>query len=342
MDGEALGGMSHLLVAYLFRGDALERVYPAVAHTVGKLLLLPPGYLLGQEVGKGLAKYLLFYLLSRAHLGLGIEPHGYVEEVAVEEGHSSLHAPSRQRLVGTQAVIPVQLAQLAHRLLVEGACRRSLVEIQVASENLVGTLTREHHLDAHALDDTCQQVHRGGSAHGGHVVSLCEIDYIPQRIKPLLDGVVDFVVHGAYMLGHQTCLLQVGRSLETHGKGVQAWPPGTRLSAVLHSARSEFLCYGADDAAVQSAAQQHSIGHVAHQLALDGLLQAHTQTVDVGSVVLYCLIVHPVAGVPAAHHTLAAIQIVAGQEGLILVAETLESLQFTGYIGLAVGIMAYI
>ena len=35
----------------------------------------------------------------------------------------------------------------------------SFVEIEVTTEDLVGTLAREHHLDAHALDYSCQEIH---------------------------------------------------------------------------------------------------------------------------------------------------------------------------------------
>ena len=93
MDGESLGGMCHLLVRYLFRGDLLQCVYPAVTHSVGELFLLPPCYLLGEHVGKGFSQYLLLHHISGAHLGLRVESHGYVQEVAVQEGDTSLHTP---------------------------------------------------------------------------------------------------------------------------------------------------------------------------------------------------------------------------------------------------------
>mgnify|MGYP000517877749 CR=1 FL=1 len=66
----------------------------------------------------------------------------------------------RQRLVGAQAVVEMQLGELAHRLFVEGAGVGRLVEVEVTPEHLVGTFAAEHHLDAHALDDPRQQVHR--------------------------------------------------------------------------------------------------------------------------------------------------------------------------------------
>ena len=234
----------------------------------------------------------------------------------------------------------MQLAQLANRFLMEGLCRGCLVEIQVSSEYLVGSFSRQYHLDAHALDDSCQQVHGGGSAYRGHVVCLCEVDDVPDGIDSLLDGVIDFVMNRTYMLCHATGFLQVGSSLESHGEGVQAWPPCTSLSSVLHALGSIFLCNGTYDAAVQSAAEQYAIGYVTHELLLHGFLKSHPKLVYVGRIVLYGIVFHPVACVPAAHHTLAAVEIMSGQEGLVFVAESLKCLELAGHVGLPVLVMS--
>ena len=114
---------------------------------------------MGQHVGKGLAQNVFLYLVAGTHLGSGVEAHRHIEKLAVEEGHASLHAPCRQTLVGTQTVVEVELGQLAHRLLMEGAGRGSLVEIEVAAEDFVGALAREHHFDTHRPDDAGEQIH---------------------------------------------------------------------------------------------------------------------------------------------------------------------------------------
>lgn len=124
----------------------------------------------------------------------------------------------------------VQLTDLAHGFLVEGTGVGRLVEIEVAAENLVGTLAREHHLDAHRLDDARQQVHRRRGAYGRHVVGLDIIDHVAHGIQPLLYGVVDFVVYGADMVGDLACRRQVGRPFQPDGERVELRPPGPSRS----------------------------------------------------------------------------------------------------------------
>ena len=152
--------MSHLLIRHLLFGYLLQRVNPRVAHAVAELFLLSPCHSLRQHVGERLAHDFLLYGFTRTHLCLGVGAHSHVKKFLVEEGHTSLNAPCRQTLVGTQAVVQMQLGQLAYGLLVESACVGSLVEVQIATEYLVGTLAREHHLYAHRLYYTCQQIHR--------------------------------------------------------------------------------------------------------------------------------------------------------------------------------------
>ena len=120
----------------------------------------------------------------------------------------------------------------------------SLVEVEIASENLVSPLTRQHHLDTHALDDTGKQVHRGAGPDGCHVVCLNEVNDITDSVKPLLNGVVNLVVYGTDVISNELRLCQVGCTLKSHGKGVEAWPPGLRLSVLLNSVLGKFLCYG--------------------------------------------------------------------------------------------------
>ena len=78
----------------------------------------------------------------------------------------------------------------------------------------------EHHLDAHRFDDTGKEIHRSGSTDSRHVVCLDEVDDIAYGIKPLLYGVVDFVMYGADMVGHQLCFCQVGSPLQAYREGM--------------------------------------------------------------------------------------------------------------------------
>ena len=103
------------------------------------------------------------------------------------------------------------------------------MEIEVTTENLVGTLTTEHHLDTHRLDDTSQQVHRRRGTNGGDVVGFNEIDDVTDGIETFLNGIVDFVVHSTDMVGYHLGLGKIGSALQTYGKRVQTRPIGLGL-----------------------------------------------------------------------------------------------------------------
>lgn len=92
----------------------------------------------------------------------------------------------------------------------ESLCVRCFVEIEVTAEYFIGTFAAQYHLDAHALDDAGKQVHRGGGAHGGHVVGLDVVDDIAHGVQTFLNGVVDFVVYGTDMVGHFLALAKSG------------------------------------------------------------------------------------------------------------------------------------
>ena len=87
-------------------------------------------------------------------------------------------------------------------------------------KDFVGALARKHHLDAHGFDDARQQVHRRRCPHGGHVVRLDEVDHVAQGVQTLLNGIVDFVVHGADPVGHLAGRREVGGAFESDGEGV--------------------------------------------------------------------------------------------------------------------------
>ena len=167
----------------------------------------------------------------------------------------------------------MQLGELAHRFLVERLGGGCLVEIEIAAEHFIGPFAREHHLDAHRLDDAGQQVHGRGGADCSHVVGLDVVDDIPDCIEPLLDGVVDFVVNRAQVVGYFARLRQVGGTLEPHGKGVETRPPCGLRTFRLHAALGILPCHGRNHRTVQAAREQHAVGHVAHQLALHGRLE---------------------------------------------------------------------
>ena len=163
------------------------------------------------------------------HFCFRIGAHGDIEEFFVEERHAAFYAPGRETLVGTQTVVEVELAELAHGFFVEGFGIGCFVEIEVAAENLVGTFAAEHHLDTHRFDDACQQVHRCGGTDGGDIVGFNEIDDITDGVEPFLNGVVDLVVHGADMIGDEFGFCQVGGTFQSYGKRVQTRPVGTSL-----------------------------------------------------------------------------------------------------------------
>ena len=129
----------------------------------------------------------------------------------------------------------------------EGLRIGGLMEIKVATEDLIGSLTAEHHLDAHRLNDTSQQVHRRRSPNGSNIVGLDEVDNIADGIESFLNGIVDFMVDSTDMVGYHLGLGQIGRTFQAHSEGVQTGPVGTRLRVVLDTMLAELLGNGRDD-----------------------------------------------------------------------------------------------
>ena len=262
VDRETLRSVFHLAVGDRLCGQLLERVDPVVAYAVGELFFLTPYDLGGEHVLERFAQDPFFDMPVLGHFRRRVDAHRHVEELLVEERYAPLDTPCRERLVGAQAVVEVQLTDLAHGLLVEGTGVGRLVEIEVAAENLVGTLAREHHLDAHRLDDARQQVHRRRGAYGCHVVGLDIIDHVAHGIQPLLYGVVDFVVYGADMVGDLACRRQVGRPFQSDGERVELRPPGPVAVVRFDAPVGVFLGDGRDDRRVEAARQQYAVGYV--------------------------------------------------------------------------------
>ena len=161
---------------------------------------------------------------------------------------------------------------------------RRLVEVQVAAEDLVGALAGEHHLDAHRLDPARHQVHRRRGADGGHVVGLDVADHVRQRVEALLHGEVEAVVHGAEVRRRRAARgRQVGRALQADGERVQARPPGlARGRRPRRGSRRSRAAQRGDQRRIESAGEQHAVGHVAHQLPVHRLLERARSSAPVG------------------------------------------------------------
>ena len=211
--------------------------------------------------------------MSWTHLCFGVRAHCYVEEFFVEEWYTTFHTPCRQTLVGAQAIVHVEFGEFSHGFVVEILGTWCLVEVEVTTEDFVSTLTRKHHLDTHRLDDAGKEVHRCGGTNSGHIVGLDEIDDIVEGIESLLDGVVDFVVNRADIVGNETCLLQIWRTFQSYGKGMESWPIGTCLSIVFNAVFGIAFGNGGNDTGIESTAEQYTVWHIGHQLALHGLAE---------------------------------------------------------------------
>ena len=134
----------------------------------------------------------------------------------------------------------------------ESPCIGSLVEIQITTKNFICSFSAKHHLDAHTLDDTSQQVHRCRSSNCRYIVSLNVINHIAKCIETFLNGIVNFMVYGTDEISHFTCLGQIGGSLQTNGKGMKLRPPCRHLSIRFHTAGCITLGNGRNDRTVQT------------------------------------------------------------------------------------------
>lgn len=131
------------------------------------------------------------------HLVSSINSHGNLQELLVQERYSSLHTECHGgykrdhalepkielafavrilTLVGSQTITDVQVLDPLDTFLVEDLGGRSGMEIEVSSENLIGSFTGEDHLDSTSLDLSTQEVHGQGSSDGGHVKGLQRVD----------------------------------------------------------------------------------------------------------------------------------------------------------------------
>ena len=364
--GAPLGlGVLHHLVGNLELGLVLEGVDPSVSDTVGELLLLAVEDVVG-EVGtlglvlgvEGLAEDVLLEPVLGDHLLLGIDVHGNLEELLVEEGHTGLKTPSGGGLVGAQAVGQVEVLDATDALLVELLLVGSAVEVEVTAEDLVRALTRENHLDAHGLDLARKEVHGGRGTDGGDIVGLEVVDDIGKRVKTVLNSEGHDVVLGAEELGDLKGGLVVGGAGETDGEGVELGKEsdGRELVVIIDTdetltlvlslgggllvvglllselPEAERLPLGnsSNQRRIETTGKKDTIGNLSHQTFPDGLLKSLTENLEVERSLGALLLIPPrgleVTGGLASQ----AVENVAGRESLNLVANRVEGLELGG------------
>ena len=206
------------------------------------------------------------------------------------------------------------------------------MEIEIAAKHFIGSFAAKHHLDAHTLDDTGQQIHRSGCTDRRNIIGLNVVDHIAQGIQSLLKGVMYLVMHGTDIVGHFTRFRQIGSSFQSDGEGMQLGPPGFLGSVRFNAVGSKLLGHGRNHGAVQPAGKKNSVRNVTHQLTADGFFQCIPQLTHGSSVVLHGIIVHPVTYVPAFHFSLASGIIMSRKERFIALTISFERLQFAGAI----------
>jgi len=87
------------------------------------------------------------------------------------------------------------------------------VEVEVPAKLLVGSLSREHHLDTQSLDLPGKDKHGCTGADRGHVVSLKMVDNILNAVDALLHSEVELVVLGPELLGDLASVAEIGGAL---------------------------------------------------------------------------------------------------------------------------------
>ena len=146
------------------------------------------------------------------------------------------------------------------------------------------------------------------------------------------------MVNGTDVVGHQLSFGQIGGALQSYGKRVQSGPVGFCFRVVLDTHLAEFLGDGRDNTRVESTRQQHTVRHVAHQLALNGTFECVVDSLYRCGVVLHGIVLHPVALVVTLLSWVGTPVVMAGQERLVVLALALEGFQLRGYVHLSVGI----
>jgi hypothetical protein len=120
------------------------------------------------------------------------------------KNRSSIHPPmpASQSVKETDTDLP---ARLSMQLLLVGR----LVEVEVASEELVGALAGDDHLDPEGLDLARHEEHGRARPDYGDVVRLCLVDHVLDGVDVVLNGEVELMVQGAQVLRHLLGRLEV-------------------------------------------------------------------------------------------------------------------------------------
>ena len=105
VDGKTFCGMCHLFVTDSRCGNLFQRIYPTIPHTVTELFFLAPGDAGREHIRKGFAQDFLFDDFSRSHFYFGIELHGHIQKLFVEERDTSFHTPCCEALIGAKAIV---------------------------------------------------------------------------------------------------------------------------------------------------------------------------------------------------------------------------------------------
>ena len=222
----------------------------------------------------------------------------------------------------------MQFAEFSHRFVVKFLSVRRFVEIEVSAEYFVGTFAREHHLDAHRLDDASEQIHRSGCAHGGYVVGFDVINHVANGVEALLNGIIYFVVNSSDEVSHLASGGKVGSTFKSHGKRVQTRPPSLLLTLSLDASARELIGDSRDNRRVEATREKHAIRHVAHELTLHCIFEGIAKAVDVRHIVLNRAVIGPRAVIPTLHGSRCRGVDVTRQERFDFLAVTLERLEF--------------
>ena len=147
-------------------------------------------------------------------LHLGVDAHNVSDESEVAERDSRLEAVAGNAPVGPQHVIHIKLADPLDGLLLESLCRRRIVRILV-SEEFIGNLAREQHLDVGLLTDVlADKIHADGGADGGDVERLSEIYEVRERVENVILGKKDLGMAASDEIRHAPRVLGVDRPVD--------------------------------------------------------------------------------------------------------------------------------
>mmetsp|Transcript_8527 Transcript_8527/g.21772 ORF Transcript_8527/g.21772 Transcript_8527/m.21772 type:complete len:415 (-) Transcript_8527:77-1321(-) len=174
------------------------------------------------------------------------------EDLCVEEGHTRLqpvrHAHAVRALQVDRVQVPPDAQCLRLHLLAAGA----VAEVEVATEELIRALTRQHHLGVRAGEFGEKVVGDGGADQLG-LVRLKVIDDLRQHGEGLLGAEEVLVVVRAEVARHLACSHDVGRVGHADGEGLDLAHVGQLSHQRAH------------DGGVEAAREQQAVPHVRHE-----------------------------------------------------------------------------